>query len=281
VRAAAAAVAFLVVASGCTATRPSAPATLQAVLVGSQLPVGEQRVAVGILERNSPVADAAVHLRAYRESPADPLHVEADAPFKGEGLLGAGVYVARMRFGMPGQWTIEVTARRPNGASGTTPLPVKILARASVPWICDRAPASKNPTAHNVADVADIDSGVPPDDMHDLSIADAIAQHRPALVVFATPAFCSSAMCGPEVQAVQALEPAFRDRLAFIHIEIYADFRPDPSKRHLSATVVEWRLQTEPWVYLIDRDGIIRVAFEGPAATDELRAAVEAMLAAR
>jgi hypothetical protein len=75
------------------------------------------------------------------------------------------------------------------------------------------------------------------------------------------------------------MQPAFRDRLAFIHVEIYTGYRPDPSKRRLTATVLEWRLRSEPWVFLIDRDGIIRAAFEGPAATDELRAAAERMLA--
>jgi hypothetical protein len=274
---------LLVILMVACAPTPSSPAashtTLQAVLVGSQIPVGDQRVAVGILERNSPVNDAVVHLRAYRQSPSDPLRVEGDAPFKGEGLLGQGAYIAHLRFAAPGPWTIEGTARRGSGGVGTTLLPVNVVSQATVPWIGDAAPKSRNPTRHDVTDVADIDSGVTPNDMHELSIADAIARHRPALVVFATPGFCTSAMCGPEVQAVQALEPAFRDRLAFIHVEIYTDYRPDPSRRRLTDTVLEWRLQTEPWVFLIDRDGIIRAAFEGPAATDELRAAAERMLA--
>jgi peroxiredoxin len=132
-----------------------------------------------------------------------------------------------------------------------------------------------------VPDVSYIDSGVPPDDMHDLSIADAIGQRRPALVVFATPAFCTSRMCGPEVHAVQQLEPAYRARIVFIHVEIYQDFKPDPSKMRLTPTVLEWRLQSEPWVFLIDGNGIVRYACEGPAATDELRAALDELLAQR
>jgi hypothetical protein len=130
-----------------------------------------------------------------------------------------------------------------------------------------------------VPDASYIDSGVPPDDMHAISIADAIAQHRPTLVVFATPAFCTSATCGPEVHAVQQLEPAYRDRLTFIHVEVYRDFKPDPAKRQLSQTVLEWRLPPEPRVFLIDRSGVIAAAFEGTAATDELQAAVDQLLA--
>jgi hypothetical protein len=142
------------------------------------------------------------------------------------------------------------------------------------------APRSENPTAAQVPDVSYIDSGQPPDDMHAISIADAIARHRPTLVVFATPAFCTSATCGPQIQAIQALEPAYRDRLTFVHVEVYTDIRPDPSKRQLSPVMTEWHLQTEPWVFLVNRSGDIGAVFEGAAATDELKQAVDQMLAA-
>jgi len=141
------------------------------------------------------------------------------------------------------------------------------------------APQSHNPTVRDVPDVSYIDSGQPPDDMHQLSIADAIAQHRPTLVVFATPAFCMSQTCGPQVHAVQQLEPRFRNRLTFIHVEVYQDFKPDPSKRRLTDTFVAWQFQTEPWVFLIDSKGTIRNRFEATADTDELGAAIDQLLA--
>jgi hypothetical protein len=274
----------LLIAAACApaAEAPSRPSgaapALQAVLVASELTVGEQRVPVGVLDRNTPVTDATVHLRAYRQIASDPMATEADAPFKGEGLLGKGVYVAPLKFATSGRWILEVTARRGAGQPVVSPLAVNVLPRPTVPAVGDPAPLTRNLTARDVADVRDIDSGSPPNDMHDLSIADAVAQHRPTLVVFATPAFCTSAMCGPEVHAVQALEPAYRDRLAFIHVEIYQDFRTDPAKRRFTPAVQEWRLQSEPWVFLIDARGIIRSAFEGPAATDELRGAIDRML---
>jgi len=241
--------------------------------------VGRQRLAIGVLDGNSPVSDARVRVRVYRASPADPLANEADAPFKGEGLQGSGAYVAYLMFGATGSWTAEVSAQRGAGPAGTTRLPVNVQASGTVPAAGQPAPRSNNPTRRDVPDVSYIDSGVPPDDMHELSIADAIAQHRPTLVVFATPAFCTSRMCGPEVHAVQQIEPDYRDRVVFIHAEIYQDFKSDPSKMSLTPTVLEWHLRTEPWVFLIDANGIVRYAFEGPTASDELRTAVDAMLA--
>ncbi|HXN58421.1 MAG TPA: thioredoxin family protein, partial [Candidatus Angelobacter sp.] len=93
-----------------------------------------------------------------------------------------------------------------------------------------------------------------------------------------TPAFCTSRACGPEVKAVQSLEPTYRNRLAFIHVEIYTDFKPDPSKKQLAPAVIDWRLQTEPWIFLIDSKGIIQSRFEGPTATDEIQAAIDQLL---
>lgn len=256
----------------------AAPSALQGVIVTSQVLVGRQRIAIGVLDGGAPVSDAQVLVRAFRGSPSDPEVTEADASFRSEGLEGKGIYVAYLTFSAAGQWIAEVTMRRGASRSARSTLALNVGTSGSVPSVGQPAPRSANPTRRDVADVRDIDSGIPPDDMHDLSIAAAIAQHQPTLVVFATPAFCTSAMCGPEVHAVQLLEPAYRDRVAFIHVEIYENFRPDPAKMRLSATVQEWRLQTEPWVFLIDRTGTIASAFEGPTATDELRAALDGLL---
>ena len=261
---------------------PSAGSALQAQVVASQLTVGLDRVPIGIVDHNTPVDDAIVHVRAYSAAGgSSQLKSEADAPFRGEGLEGLGLYVAHLRLDTPGRWLAAITVQRPGGSPVSLPVPFQVLASSTVPAVGNPAPRSHNQTARDVPDISYIDSGNPPDDMHAISIADAIAQHRPTLVVFATPAFCSSATCGPQVHAVQMLEPAYRDRLTFIHVEIYRDFKPDPSKRQLTQTVVEWHLETEPWVFLIDSRGVINAAFEATTATDELKQAADQLLAAK
>jgi hypothetical protein len=263
------------------ATGPSpASSQLQAVVAASELVVGnQQRVPIGITDHNTPVSDATVHIRSFiLNGNTGTFKGESDAPFKGDGLQGGGIYVAHLTFDKAGDWGVEVTASRPNGAHLTVQLPMNVLALPVVPGVGQPAPLTHNPTARDVADVETIDSGRPPDDMHQLSIADAIQQHRPALVVFATPAFCTSKTCGPEVKVVQGLEPADRARLAFIHVEIYRDFKPDPSNKQLAQAVIDWRLQTEPWVFLIDSKGVIQSRFEGATASDELKTAIDQLL---
>jgi hypothetical protein len=268
-----------------TATSPVIP-QLQAEVVASELVAGaQQRLPIGVLDHGTPVNDATVQVKAYLlRGTTGVLKAESDAPFKGEGLAGAGAYVAHLDL-TAGNWGLDIIASRPNGAHATMRLstyadgrPLTVVSNPVVPAVGQAAPASHNPTAKS-ADPTTIDSGRPPDDMHQVSIADAIAQHRPTLVIFASPAFCTSRICGPEVKVVQSLEPTYKDRLTFIHVEIYRDFVPDASKRQLAQTVLDWRLQTEPWIFLIDTKGIIQARFEGPTATDEVQAAIVKLLA--
>ncbi|MEO6795636.1 MAG: hypothetical protein ABI401_07365 [Candidatus Dormibacter sp.] len=268
--------------SGCGAGSSGAPpaSSLGAQAVATETVVGDQRVPIGILDHNTPITDATVHLRAfYVGSGSAVFKGESAAPFKGEGLQGAGIYAGHLNFDRPGNWRLDVTASRPNGDHAVMHVPVIVLAHPIVPGVGQPAPKSNNPTASSVSDVSLIDTGQPPDDMHQVSIAQAIAGHKPTLVVFASPAFCTSQLCGPEVKVIQGLEPAYKDKLTFIHVEIYENYKPDPSKRQVAPTVTEWRLQSEPWIFLIDSTGTIRERFEGAAGTDEVKAAIDRLLA--
>ncbi|HEY9289434.1 MAG TPA: hypothetical protein VIT43_15575 [Candidatus Dormibacteraeota bacterium] len=277
-----------IVLAACGSTPTSTPNTggsdrsqLQAEIIATELVAGPQeRVPIGITDHNTPISDATVHVRAFllQNGNQAVFKGESDAPFKGAGLEGGGVYVAHLDLMPAGDWGLEITASRPTGARLSQQLAFNVISNPVVPAVGQPAPRSNSPTVRDHPDVSTIDSGDPPDDMHQLSIAEAIAQHRPTLVVFASPAFCTSRACGPEVKVVQSLEPTYKDRLTFIHIEIYANYKPDPSKRTIAPTVTEWRLQSEPWIFLIDANGIIRARFEGPTASDELTAAVSQLL---
>jgi hypothetical protein len=89
--------------------------------------------------------------------------------------------------------------------------------------------------------------------------------------VFATPQFCTSRMCAPVVDIVKSLLPAYGKRIAFTHQEIWQDF----AEKKMFATVEEWRLDTEPWVFVVDGKGIIRAKFEGLVTVRELEAALQ------
>jgi hypothetical protein len=98
---------------------------------------------------------------------------------------------------------------------------------------------------------------IPDPELHEWTIAEAIAEHRPAVVIFSTPVYCISQFCGPVTDDVDALAQRYSDRAVFIHVEIYRTYQPQVINR----AAADWLLRnndlTEPWLYLIDADGTI------------------------
>ena len=78
--------------------------------------------------------------------------------------------------------------------------------------------------------------------------------------MFATPQFCQSRVCGPVVNVAEQVKQLYGDKAAFIHMEIYQD--NDPGKP-VRPQVAAFHLPTEPWLFAIDRHGVVREVVEG------------------
>jgi hypothetical protein len=115
--------------------------------------------------------------------------------------------------------------------------------------------------------------------MHQMTIADAVTSGRPTLIVFATPAFCVTRVCGPTKQMVDQLYPQYKDEVNFIHVEPY-ELEPARSGEGLIPVpaVGEWGLPTEPWAFIIDKEGNVAAKFEGIVAPSELEEALQNVL---
>jgi hypothetical protein len=132
--------------------------------------------------------------------------------------------------------------------------------------------------------MADAGGEIPDPELHELSIADAIHQGRPALVLFGTPAYCESQFCGPEVTELQRFASEFPDRAVYIHVEIWKDYNAQPQV--INEGAADWLLRTfpdgtqdmtEPWLYLIGADGIIIDRWGSLFDVSEVEAALEAL----
>jgi hypothetical protein len=186
-----------------------------------------------------------------------------------------GIYVAQVTFVRPGPWGLEIVARRGDGAAESARLRVNALAVSLAPMPGTPAPRRRNLIASDVSDLRTIDSSEPPDPrLHQTRIGDAIAQGRPQVIVFATPKYCTTRVCGPVVDVVRTLIPPYRGRVVFIHQEIWEV----GSQQKFSPTVEEWNLRSEPWIFLVDGHGIVRARFEGLTTRRELEAALRRML---
>jgi len=271
---------------------------LRAVITTSELVVGQNRLAFGLLKEDRLLEGADVIVRVYEidGQQARP-KAEARAPYhklevveQGQRLHVhpdgthhvhheetdvRGLYVARVTFERPGTWGLQVVAKQGGGATASLPFTVDVLAASHTPALGAAAPRSQNLIASDVSDLAQIDTSDPPDPrLHRVRIADAIIRGKPQVIVFATPKFCTTRLCGPLLDVVRTLLPAYGAQVVFTHQEIWQD----PSAQKLFRTVEEWGLPSEPWVFVVDREGIIRAKFEGLVTAHELEAALKQIL---
>ena len=271
---------------------------LQVLLTTSELVVGQNRVAFGLLWERKLLAQAAVVVRVYALHGQDAaLLAEAEAPYYAlevveqgrqvhihpdgsrhvhhEATDVRGIYVTHVTFPQPGTWGLEVLAKQGKGPVASSRFSVTVLATSRTPALDTPAPRSHNLIASDVSDLRQIDTSEPPDPrLHQMRIADAIAQGRPQVIVFATPQLCTTRVCGPVVDVVRMLLPTYGDRVAFTHQEVWQD----TSAQALSPIMVEWNLQTEPWMFVVDGRGMIRAKFEGLTTVRELEVALRQVL---
>jgi hypothetical protein len=186
------------------------------------------------------------------------------------------LYVATLRAPGPGTYYVLARPIGPVRIGGLREVIVKN--RSASPAVGARAFPSHTPTLASAhGNLARLTTHVPPDrQLLRYSIAGSLASRAPFVVTFATPRYCSSRTCGPVVDVVNRVRRRFASSgIRFIHVEIYEGNNPRNGENRW---VREWRLPSEPWTFLVDRDGRIKAKFEGSVSVGELESAVNRFL---
>ena len=181
------------------------------------------------------------------------------------------IYVTHLDLPKAGKYWILA---EPVGGKKIQALGNAVVAKHSAaPEIGEKAIPSKNPVLKPGVPPKTVTTAEPPDrELLRTTVAAAMAAHHPFVVTFATPLYCQTRTCGPVVQVVQSVAKDWQKKgVDFVHIEIYKD--NDPAKG-TNRWVDEWKLQSEPFTFVVDRHGVIRSRFEGAFSAAELQRAV-------
>jgi hypothetical protein len=259
------------------------------ILATTILNPGEQRVSFLLVGRKAIIKAPEAAVTATYLGQGDSAPQEVTATYHGWPFGIRGAYSASMTFDRPGPWQLRVSVDD-GEVSGETVIDLEVVERSPVPAIGQRPPLSRTKTLADVPGVERLTTDYNADeDLYRLTVAQAIESPRPAVVVFASPAFCTSATCGPQVDTVKELKAAYADRADFVHVEIYDfpdEIQGDLSRASLAPAVEEWGFSSVPhwfnesWVYIMDDEGLVDHRFEGFATLTELEAALKATLAA-
>ena len=192
-----------------------------------------------------------------------------------------GYFTAEVHIPSAGNWIFgAATTQGGKRAVGIAASAVK----ASIPnAVGAKAISTPTPVATTRHKLEEICTRVPPDPMHYISLDRALTNRKPTVVSFATPLLCMSRLCGPVVdEQLLAFQKIGKSKANFIHVEEFLpgpDLKPPaPTLSNQSPPFKAWRLSTEPWVFVIDRHGVIRAEFEGPVVAQQIEAEVGPLL---
>lgn len=181
-------------------------------------------------------------------------------------------YSTELDFPSNGEWGIAALIKEDGEIKGTL-LPSAVIGEYDgVPRSGQQAPSIHTPTAEDVGgDLAQIDTRIPPDTQHQVDYADALGK-EPIVLLFATPQFCESRVCGPVVDVAEQVKQEYGDEAAFIHMEIWNDNQPGTKTR---PQVRAFNLPSEPWLFVIGRNGKVSSTLQGAFGPEALSAAVQ------
>ncbi len=182
------------------------------------------------------------------------------------------VYSTELEFPAAGAWRIAALVKEDGELGGKLMPGVFVGEFEAIPRAGQRAPTIHTPTAAEAGgDRSQITTRVPPEDQNKVDYAAALGV-EPIVLLFATPKFCQSRVCGPVVDQTEQAKRKYGDDAAFIHMEIYNHNDPGDGVR---PQVRAFHLPSEPWLFTIDRSGVVSDAIEGPFGSELLEEAIE------
>jgi hypothetical protein len=155
------------------------------------------------------------------------------------------------------------------------PAQLEVQENSAIPDVGDPAPDVATDTVATGGSLEAIDTREPPArELHEESF-DAVRGERPVALLFATPQLCQSRVCGPVTDIALQLNQRFGDDVEFIHQEVYeGNNAQNPLRESLQA----FNLQTEPWLFTVDRQGRVAARLEGSFGLRAFQDAVQAAM---
>jgi hypothetical protein len=184
----------------------------------------------------------------------------------------AAVYAAPVKFPKAGPWSVLVMTRSGGRLIGApTQITVKTKAQDKIPDVGEAAPRVATDTLESLkGDKELLDTRKPPSDMH-TDFATVVGS-KPVALLFSTPQLCVSRVCGPVTDLALQMRAEYGDEMEFIHQEVYKD---NDLKAGLRAPLTAFNLESEPWLFVIDKTGKVTARLEGSFGASAFEDAVK------
>lgn len=250
---------------------PTGPPSLNVINASFETLTGEdRRFAFGVSTfENVPVKDGEPEVWV-RDLEGNVQSGPYPTTFYDEGGPALGIYVARVDLPDPGP--LEFVAVLDEGY-GTAAVNVVRPEDSPLPVPGGEAISTRTPTVADDLGVAEVCTRTPACGMHEVGLDEALAAGGPIALIFATPAYCQTAVCAPAVSTLEEVRTSGdHEGVRFIHVEIFRD-----EGQTTTQAVQDWGLRSEPWFFTIGSDGLVVDRIDGPMPRAELSAMVDAL----
>jgi hypothetical protein len=257
---------------------------LSVILGTPDLAVGTHRVAFVLSDADGLIRLPVLDVASFRPDEADNAAQDATARYYDFPLGIRGIHVTELSFDQAGDWALEVRVPTPTGAFSTARFDLPVAEETSAPAIGDRVPASVSRTVEDVDVLDNLSTGAEIDPaLYALSIDEALENGLPSMIVFASPGFCTNALCGPQVEVMSELRAMYPDGANYIHVDLFenpVELRTGGLERAIRSPLLdEWGLRTDEWTFLVDANGRVTHRYEAFVPIEELEPALTSMLA--
>ena len=258
---------------------------LQAILGTGDLGVGTNRFGFVMTSQTGFVTEPTTKLTTRfvpdRGDESDVVQ-RATAYFQPWPYGNRGMYAGELEFDRAGTWKVDIEVAAPDGFPAVAQLIVEVGESTAAPRVGDPAIRSVTRTLDDVGSLAELSTGsLQDEDLYRTTLAAAIDSGTPTVVVFASPAFCTNAVCGPQVEVLQELKDLYKGQANFVHVDFYDnphEIQGDLDRARISPAVTEWSLPSIEWTFVIDGGGTVTARFEGFATLSEVEAALKPLL---
>jgi len=214
-------------------------------------------------------------------APADPMVPQQKFESKQSSIDSnaiQAIYETKIPLTKIGTWTVLSLTQTPSGLVGAEAGTIKVAAKSTVPNVGDKAPVVHTSTGTSAASGSAVDTRDPKaPSLHQTDFA-AARGTSPVALMFSSPQFCVSRVCGPATDLLLQLQATYGTAVTAIQQEAYAKFPKPAVQMQQFGLVAADGSFSEPWLFTVRKDGTIAARLEGAFGINAMNAAFKAAL---
>ena len=247
----------------------SNPENISLFVITEDIVVGENRVLFTVLDKEGNNISQNIKFSLKKLNLEESITIEDYELINWPGKRT--VFKTNINFDTAGYWEI-ISNYRNSKASGV----IDVKEKSNTLSVGENISSIKTPSLRE-KEINELSTDINPNEnLYKYSLDEALSKNIPIILSFSTPGLCVTATCAPQLSELKSLSNDYEEKIIIIHIEIWENFKEvmnsgDFSLGILNKSVEAFGITSEPWTFLINKEGIVKNRYQGYVDSKELR----------